>query len=229
MIISTLAIIANVLVLIIHHRNIKIQMPMPNWVRYWVCNKLAKLLLMVNPKHSEDEKEKDDETPEKQSSVERMMNLRQGSNSLNSSSLLANVLDINDNFVGNGRTLYVNKQAQRRIMAKRLNEQQNLMALDNYDANSQKFKKGFKREESNMSDSENIKTSPFLKSLQSVLKEVQKLTQKIADDDADEDKVLEWQFAAMVIDRLCMVFFTIATVLSTVLILFTAENFFKFQ
>lgn len=32
MIISTLSIIANVLVLILHHRNIKIQMPMPNWV-----------------------------------------------------------------------------------------------------------------------------------------------------------------------------------------------------
>lgn len=111
---------------------------------------------MENPKQKEDEAnaKRDDESPDRQS-VERMMNLRKGSNALNSSSLLANVLDINDNFVGNGpRTIYVNKQAQRRIMAKRLNEQQNTMALENYDNGSQKFKKGFKREESNLSDSE---------------------------------------------------------------------------
>lgn len=111
---------------------------------------------MENPKQKEDEAKarRDDESPDRQS-VERMMNLRKGSNALNSSSLLANVLDINDNLVGNGpRTIYVNKQAQRRIMAKRLNEQQNTMALENYDNGSQKFKKGFKREESNLSDSE---------------------------------------------------------------------------
>lgn len=110
---------------------------------------------MENPKQKEDEAnaKRDDEYPDRQS-AERMMNLRQGSNTLNSSSLLANVLDINDNFVGNGRTIYVNKQAQRRILAKRMNEQQNSMALENYDSGSQKFKKGFRREESNLSDSE---------------------------------------------------------------------------
>lgn len=43
MIISTLSIIANVLVLILHHRNIKIQMPMPNWVN----NQASKVYIYI--------------------------------------------------------------------------------------------------------------------------------------------------------------------------------------
>lgn len=71
--------------------------------------------------------------------------------------------------------------------------------------------------------------NPFVKSLSSVLKEVKKLTKKIDDDDSDDDKILEWQFAAMVIDRLCVAIFSVATLVSTMLILFTSENFFKFR
>ncbi len=81
----------------------------------------------------------------------------------------------------------------------------------------------------NFSRFEYSNSNPFVKSLANVLKEVRKLTKKIEDDDADEDKILEWQFAAMVIDRLCVVFFTVSTVVSTVLILFTSKNFFKLR
>ena len=133
---------------------------MPHWVRYWICGKLAKLLLMENPKQKADEEKERDERESDRHSMERMMTSRQQreptTDSLQSKSLLANVLDINDNFgvVNNNRTFYVNKTSQRRIKAKFLNDKQNELALQNYDQTSQKFKSSFKRDDSNMSEGE---------------------------------------------------------------------------
>jgi hypothetical protein len=70
---------------------------------------------------------------------------------------------------------------------------------------------------------------PFKKNLHAILKELRQLTKKIKDDDEDGEKELNWKFAAMVIDRLCMWIFTVATVVSTAGILLTSKNFFKFK
>jgi hypothetical protein len=63
--------------------------------------------------------------------------------------------------------------------------------------------------------------------LHSILKELKTITQKLKDDKDDEGKSLDWKFAAMVIDRLCMVIFAFATFLSAILILFTSKNILK--
>ena len=41
-----------------------------------------------------------------------------------------------------------------------------------------------------------------------VLKEIQTITRKIKGDEEDEEMSLDWKFAAMVIDRLCLIFFS---------------------
>ena len=66
-------------------------------------------------------------------------------------------------------------------------------------------------------------------SLNLILKELQFITKKIKTDEEEEDKSNDWKFAAMVIDRLCLVFFSVATFISTAAILLTAKNFFKFR
>jgi nicotinic acetylcholine receptor len=66
-------------------------------------------------------------------------------------------------------------------------------------------------------------------SLYLILKELQFITKKIKTDEEEEDKSNDWKFAAMVIDRLCLVFFSMATFISTAAILLTAKNFFKFR
>ncbi len=69
--------------------------------------------------------------------------------------------------------------------------------------------------------------SSLRKNLSSILSEIRLMTQRLKDDEENETKSLNWKFAAMVIDRLCLVIFSIATVLSSVLILSTSKNIFK--
>jgi hypothetical protein len=76
-------------------------------------------------------------------------------------------------------------------------------------------------------DSKTAEVYALKKNLNLILKELKFLTQKCKDDDDEGDHELLWKFSAMVIDRFCVIVFTVATLISTVAILFTAENFFK--
>lgn len=152
-------------------------------------------------------------------------------NDLSSKSLLANVLDINDEFgvVSAKKTSLFNRNVNNRL------KQQNSNSSNSaYLTNNQVI---LKRDNSNLSGSgaDNLyeamnnkqDINSVRKNLSSILKEIRLITQKLKDDEEDETKSLNWKFAAMVIDRLCLVFFSIATVLSTILILFTSKNIFK--
>ena len=65
--------------------------------------------------------------------------------------------------------------------------------------------------------------------LNMILKELQTITNKLKKDKDDEEKSLDWKLAAMVIDRLCLVIFSLATFISTALTVFNSKNFFKFR
>jgi nicotinic acetylcholine receptor len=123
-----------------------------------------------------------------------------------SKSLLANVLDLNDDYLSS--TKYSSRlggAATRRSTFSRDNSGNNFES--NYDE---------------------LDPNPIKRNLNQILKELKALTQKIKDDEDDEEKTLKWKFAAMVMDRVCMIFFASATFLSTVCILLTSKNFFKF-
>ncbi len=63
--------------------------------------------------------------------------------------------------------------------------------------------------------------------MKSILKELRCITHKIKRDEYEEEKSLDWKFAAMVIDRLCMILFYLATFVTTCLILLTSKSFYK--
>jgi len=138
-------------------------------------------------------------------------------NEASSKSLLANVLDINDDFG------VINKQKNLK-----LNKLPNEF-ITSYDSAEHNF---LKRDNSSLS-SESITSRQEMNSLKtnlnSILSEIKFITRKVKDDETDEFRSLHWKFAAMVIDRLCMVFFTVATLFSTSVILFSSKNFFKFK
>ena len=80
----------------------------------------------------------------------------------------------------------------------------------------------------NNCNSNSKKDSVVLKrNLCMILRELRLLTKKLREDEEDESKGKRWKFAAMVIDRLCMIIFSIANLTSTFAILLTAKNVFK--
>ncbi|GIY89765.1 neur_chan_memb domain-containing protein [Caerostris darwini] len=60
--------------------------------------------------------------------------------------------------------------------------------------------------------------------LSAILRELKVITAKLRKDDRDSEVVSDWQFAAMVVDRICLINFTIFTVASTVLSLGSAPH-----
>jgi hypothetical protein len=61
MVISTLSVITNVFVLVLHHKNVKIQEPMPEWIEKYICGHLAKFLWMERPDNEDGDDEENDE------------------------------------------------------------------------------------------------------------------------------------------------------------------------
>jgi hypothetical protein len=62
-----------------------------------------------------------------------------------------------------------------------------------------------------------------------IMLELKFLTDYVRKEEAEDDVSLDWKFSAMVIDRLCLVLFTIMTTIFSYVTLFSAPNFFKLR
>jgi hypothetical protein len=141
-----------------------------------------------------------------------------------SKSLLANILNTDDDFGVIGKKINCFKPLKN----------------ESFDGSFEKKTNSLRRDHSllnHRSQAENMFENCFSsirsdvtslrRNLNLVLKEIRLLTLKLREEEIVEEKSLNWKFAAMVIDRLCMVFFTVTFLISTGLVLFTSENFFK--
>ena len=57
-----------------------------------------------------------------------------------------------------------------------------------------------------------------------ILRELRLLTKKLKEKDEDEVVISDWKFAAMVIDRFCLIGLTLYTVLTTVIMFVSAPH-----
>ncbi|XP_065211818.1 neuronal acetylcholine receptor subunit alpha-7-like isoform X2 [Planococcus citri] len=57
-----------------------------------------------------------------------------------------------------------------------------------------------------------------------ILKELRLITEKIRRDEEASDITNDWKFAAMVVDRLCLIIFTLFTVIATIAVLLSAPH-----
>ncbi|XP_055376631.1 neuronal acetylcholine receptor subunit alpha-7-like isoform X2 [Condylostylus longicornis] len=57
-----------------------------------------------------------------------------------------------------------------------------------------------------------------------ILKEIRFITDQLRKEDEDNDIANDWKFAAMVVDRLCLIIFTMFTILATIAVLFSAPH-----
>ena len=60
--------------------------------------------------------------------------------------------------------------------------------------------------------------------LQLILKELHTITDKMRRDDEQGEVTSDWKFAAMVVDRLCLIVFTLFTIVATVAVLLSAPH-----
>ncbi|XP_012278141.1 CHRNA7-FAM7A fusion protein isoform X2 [Orussus abietinus] len=57
-----------------------------------------------------------------------------------------------------------------------------------------------------------------------ILKEIKIITDKLKSDDIQTGVTNDWKFAAMVIDRMCLIIFTLFTIIATISVLFSAPH-----
>ena len=57
-----------------------------------------------------------------------------------------------------------------------------------------------------------------------ILREMRLITKKMKEKDDDEVVISDWKFAAMVLDRLCLFFFSAFTVVATISVLAVAPH-----
>lgn len=57
-----------------------------------------------------------------------------------------------------------------------------------------------------------------------ILKEIRFITDQLRKEDETSDVTKDWKFAAMVVDRLCLIIFTLFTIIATLAVLFSAPH-----
>ena len=73
-------------------------------------------------------------------------------------------------------------------------------------------------------DSYSSNAQPLQRELNLILKEIKVITDQIKDDEESALSEADWKFAAMVLDRLCLVFFTVFTIIATLAVLAAAPH-----
>ncbi|XP_018335016.1 acetylcholine receptor subunit alpha-type acr-16-like [Agrilus planipennis] len=123
-----------------------------------------------------------------------------------SKSLLANVLDIDDDFrsVTGGASGLSGRDGNTSTVTTSLGP-------------------SFIRHATTIEDSA-IPTSGQQRELHFILKELQFITTRMKKADEEAEVISDWKFAAMVVDRVCLIIFTLFTIIATVAVLLSAPH-----
>jgi hypothetical protein len=65
--------------------------------------------------------------------------------------------------------------------------------------------------------------------MRTIITELRFLTDHVKKEEAEDDTSQDWRFSAMVIDRLCLILFSLMTSIFSYVTLFSAPNFFKLR
>ncbi|CAH1989266.1 unnamed protein product [Acanthoscelides obtectus] len=183
------SVVLTVVVLNYHHRTADIH-EMPQWIKSVFLQWLPWILRMSRP-------------GKKITRKTIMMNSRMKEMELkerSSKSLLANVLDIDDDFRSvSGATGAGNSTINTNLGA------------------------GFLRNAATIEDS-SLPGSGNQRDLQLILKELQFITNRMKKADEEAEVISDWKFAAMVVDRFCLIIFTLFTIVATVAVLLSAPH-----
>ncbi|ELT87200.1 hypothetical protein CAPTEDRAFT_221893 [Capitella teleta] len=196
MLMCSLSVVFTVLVLNFHHRTPDTHQ-MPRWVKRGICEWLAWLLRVQRPGSTVPKK--------RRTSSLRMRDLELSERC--SKSLLANVLDLDDDFRGIAAAQSHNSN-HNHTSSNRSTEYCNNAPPPSYGLVSEREQQG--------------------STLKDILSELKYISAKKREDDEFADVCNDWKFAAIVVDRFCLWMFTVFTIVSTCAILFSAPHDFGF-
>ncbi|XP_035782508.1 neuronal acetylcholine receptor subunit alpha-7-like [Anopheles aquasalis] len=206
------SVVSTILILNYHHRNADTH-EMSDWVRVIFLYWLPCILRMSRP--GRDLSMEYPPTPTSDSSERKAhiqdVELKERS----SKSLLANVLDIDDDFRHNcrpltpGGTLPHNPTYFRTVYS---SDDGSIGPI------------GTNRMPDAIAPPHTCFTSSADYELALILKEIRFITDQIRKEDEESDIAKDWKFAAMVVDRLCLIIFTFFTIVATIAVLFSAPH-----
>ncbi|UJR35796.1 hypothetical protein I4U23_028544 [Adineta vaga] len=210
----SMSVVATVLVLGFHHRNAK-NHTMPKWISVYINEYLAWLLWMSRPGHDltwRAIRRRHTRTHERENStINNYKCLPTPSLAESSKSLLANVTCLNDpNFTNTSQTLP--STVMNHILPRQHSKCKN--PTHNHEPNDVLLPRDMR---------------VFRAEMRTIITELQFLTEHVKQEEEDDDVSEDWKFSAMVIDRLCLVLFTLMTTIFSYVTLFSAPNFFKLR
>jgi len=194
------SVVTTIMILNYHHRLADTH-EMPEWVRVLFLQWIPWLLRMSRPGEKITRK-----TIMMQNKMKEL-DLKEKS----SKSLLANVLDMDDDFRPSSTLPHSHVHPHHPSHA---HPQQN--------------NGGFIRVSGTLPQQEEVANNAFPpgahRELSLILKEIKIITDKIRDDEESATIENDWKFAAMVLDRLCLIVFTLFTIVATVAVLAAAPH-----
>ncbi|XP_025207881.1 neuronal acetylcholine receptor subunit alpha-7-like isoform X4 [Melanaphis sacchari] len=204
------SVVSTIMILNYHHRNADTHV-MSKWVKLMFLVWMPCLLCMSRPNRDDPpgngNKSSDCKNKSAASSIHHLPDLEFRAKS--SRSLLANVLDLDDDLRSSTRS-YPGARSQVAPMPEHVmveqQQQQHTMLSGGGGAASATSCLGPHRE------------------LSLILKELRMITDKLRKDEEDEEITNDWKFAAMVVDRMCLYIFTFFTVAATIAVLMSAPH-----
>ncbi|KAI5744478.1 hypothetical protein M8J76_002591 [Diaphorina citri] len=177
------SVVLTVVVLNYHHRTADSH-EMPDWIRFLFLQWIPWILCMQRPHKKITRK------TIAMSNKMRELELKERT----SKSLMANVLNIDDDF--------------RHVTASSMSNSSNFI------------RSGISIEDPGSSS----QCSVTQRELRLILKELQFITARMKKSDEEAETISDWKFAAMVVDRLCLIVFTLFTIIATITVLLSAPH-----
>ncbi|KDR22512.1 Acetylcholine receptor subunit alpha-type acr-16 [Zootermopsis nevadensis] len=182
------SVVLTVVVLNYHHRTADIH-EMPQWIKSVFLQWLPWMLGMSRPGKKITRKSI------LMSNRMKEMELKERS----SKSLIANVLDIDDDI-------------------------RHCSGINSTSASAGFIRSGGRGTMTTLDDTSGSTFSAAQRELQSILKELQFITARMRKADDEAELISDWKFAAMVVDRFCLIIFTMFTIIATVAVLLSAPH-----
>jgi len=202
------SVVTTIMILNYHHRLAHTH-EMPEWVRVLFLQWIPWFLRMSRPGEKI--------TIKSILMQNKMKELDTKENS--SKSLLANVLDMEDDFKLNSSLAHSSVYPHLSS-----NHNHNLHNGHNNHIHSHKNGGGFIRPPPHTQPFEEAYPPGVHRELSMILKEIRVITDKIKDEEEASAIESDWKFAAMVLDRLCLITFTLFTVIATIAVLAAAPH-----